>query len=580
MIRRLWFAVFALLVLAASAAPSQAADAPAPAGTWDGLLDIPFSMRIVVEIKPGAAGAYTAVMRSPDQSGVPIPSAIRVDGRHVVVDSPAVDARFDGTLAVDGGSMGMSFTQGAATVPVVLTRRAEGAAVPPRVPRALRAAPVDADILAVLKSRIDAGRGVGIVVGVIDGQGHRRIVAYGASDHPDGKPVNGDTLFEIGSITKTFTSLLLTDAVRRGEVQLDDPLAKYLPSNIKVPSRSERQITLIDLATHTSGLPRMPGNFAPANAANPYADYSPDRLYAFLDGYQLPRDIGARWEYSNYGVALLGQALARRAGLDYPTMLHRRVLEPLGMTSTAIVLGGPLKARFATGHDAEQDPVSQWDLTGFAPAGGIRSSANDMLTLLAAEIGAKPSPLAGAMDDQLKVRRPNADLDSAQALGWAVDTYANGEIATHDGATGGFQSAVAFDKARKIAVVVLSNSAGVGMSDIAEYALGGAHPATLQPLPPKAATRKVIGVDSASLAAYVGAYRLAPTISLQLSVEGGRLYVQATGQEKRELNPVGVDTFVDAKIDVTVVFRRNLDGYLGGLVLYQEGSRRFAPRIG
>ena len=162
------------------------------------------------------------------------------------------------------------------------------------------------------------------MVGVIEPQG-RRVVAYGSLNQGDPRPLNGDTIFEIGSVTKVFTSLLLADMVQRGEVALADPVAKYLPADVKVPERGGRVITLVDLSTHTSGLPRMPSNFHPKDPANPYADYTVEQLYQFLSSYQLTRDIGSQFEYSNLGGGLLGQALARRAGMDYEALVRSRI---------------------------------------------------------------------------------------------------------------------------------------------------------------------------------------------------------------------------------------------------------------
>ena len=148
-------------------------------------------------------------------------------------------------------------------------------------------APSDSEIRKILVERIETARqGVGIVVGVIEPKG-RRVVAYGGLDKDDKRPLNGDTILEIGSATKVFTSLLLADMVQRGEVALADPIAKYVPKEVKVPERGDRQITLQDLATHTSGLPRLPGNLSPKDPTNPYADYSVEQLYQFLSAYEL-----------------------------------------------------------------------------------------------------------------------------------------------------------------------------------------------------------------------------------------------------------------------------------------------------
>src|SRR5580700_6438668 len=170
----------------------------------------------------------------------------------------------------------------------------------------------DAEIHKILADRIGSENlGIGIVVGVIDAKG-RRIVSDGSLAKDDKRPLNGDTVFEIGSMTKVFTSLVLMDMVQKGEVALTDPVSKYLPASVKVPERNGRMINLQDLSTQSSGLPRMPSNFNPKDPLNPYADYSVEQLYQFLSGYQLKRDIGAKYEYSNLGVGLLGHVLSLR----------------------------------------------------------------------------------------------------------------------------------------------------------------------------------------------------------------------------------------------------------------------------
>src|SRR5215469_16997978 len=239
--------------------------------------------------------------------------------------------------------------------------------------------PSDAEIRKILADRVGAENlGIGIVVGVIDAKG-RRVVSYGSLAKDDKRPLDGDAIFEIGSMTKVFTSLVLMDMARKGEVSVTDPVSKYLPATVKVPERNGKKITLQDLATQSSGLPRMPNNFSPKDPLNPYADYTPERLYAFLSGYELTRDIGSQFEYSNLGVGLLGHALSLRAGVGYEAMVKAHVLAPLEMNSTGVVLTPGMKARLAAGHGPGLEPVPNWDIAALAGAGALRSSANDML---------------------------------------------------------------------------------------------------------------------------------------------------------------------------------------------------------
>jgi CubicO group peptidase (beta-lactamase class C family) len=196
--------------------------------------------------------------------------------------------------------------------------------------------PPDSEIRAILMQRVDEfHQSVGIVVGMIGPDG-RKVVGYGALEKGDPRVLNGDTVFEIGSVTKVFTSLLLSDMAQRGQVALTDPVSKYLPASVRMPQRNGKQITLQDLATHTSGLPRLPANLKPKDSANPYADYSVAQLYEFLSSYELPRDIGSQYEYSNLGGGLLGHVLARYAGMDYepkngsyPVASARRPVRPM-----------------------------------------------------------------------------------------------------------------------------------------------------------------------------------------------------------------------------------------------------------
>ncbi len=290
--------------------------------------------------------------------------------------------------------------------------------------------------------------------------------------------LDGDTIFEIGSITKVFTSLVLADMVNRKEVALDDPAAKYLPENVRMPERNGKSITLLDLSTHSSGLPPLPGNLKPE------AEYSVEDLYQFLSGYTLPRNPGSEYEYSNLGAGLLGHLLAYRAGTDYESLIRSRIARPLSMPDTGITLSSSMNQRMATGHNATLAPVANSDLpTPLAGAGALRSSANDMLTFLEAFLGYKESFLARAMKAMLEVRRPAGQ--AAIGLGWIIMSAHGREIVGHNGATGGFRSFVGYARQERIGVVVLSNaSATTGIDDIGFHLLNPKAPLA-NPEPPK-----------------------------------------------------------------------------------------------
>ena len=302
----------------------------------------------------------------------------------------------------------------------------------------------------------------GIVVGTIDAAG-TKVLAEGRLSTGAKEEVNGDTIFEIGSATKVFTSLLLADMVRRGEVKLEDPVSKYLPKTVKVPGRNGREITLVDLATHTSALPRLPSNLTVLHlmwhADNPYASYTVDQMYEFLSGYSLPRDIGAKYEYSNLGAGLLGHALALKAGTHYEALVRQRICGPLGMTNTFITVPPSLKGRFATGHDGKGKPVSNWDIPTLAGAGALRSTVNDLLKFLAANMGKTRSDLYASMEAQFKPRHEAGPANMQIGLGWHIVRKPYGQVIWHNGGTGGYHSFMGFSPETGRGVAVLANSA-------------------------------------------------------------------------------------------------------------------------
>jgi D-alanyl-D-alanine-carboxypeptidase/D-alanyl-D-alanine-endopeptidase len=437
------------------------------------------------------------------------------------------------------------------------------------------AQPSDAEIRKILADRIDVQKqAVGVVVGVVTPQG-RRVVAYGNMAADNKRPLDGDTVFEIGSITKVFTSLILMDMVQHGEVALDDPVSKHLPPEIKVPERGGKKITLRDLSTQTSALPRMPNNFSPKDPGNPYADYSVAQLYEFVSGLQLTRDIGEKYEYSNLGVGLLGHALSRRVGTDYEALVRARILKPLGMKDTAITLSPEMKARLTSGHNLSLRPVPNWDIPTLAGAGALRSTANDMLTYLAANLGLVKTPLAEAMTAQIATRRPTGAPNLEIAYGWHVFTAHDKVIYWHNGGTGGYRTFIGYDPKARLGVVALSNtSTPSGVDDIGRHLLDPEVPLVQKK------EHKEIPLDAAVLDRYTGQYQLAPNFVLTVTRSDNQLSAQATGQGRFEIFPEGRTDFFAKVTELTISFDAAAEGKATGLTLWQAGNTTVAKRIG
>jgi len=429
----------------------------------------------------------------------------------------------------------------------------------------------------ILAKRVDQQKqAVGIVAGIIEPKG-RRVIAYGNLTQGDPRTLDGDTIFEIGSISKIFTSLVLADMVSRKEVALDDLAGKYLPEHVRMPERGGKSITLLDLATHTSGLPRLPGNMKVENAANPYADYNLDDLYQFLSGYTLPREPGSEFEYSNLGAGLLGHLLAYRAGTDYPSLIRSRITQPLGMPDTGITLSPSMKQRMATGHDSMLAPTANWDSGTLAGAGALRSSTNDMLTFLEAFLGYKETPLAPAMKAMLEVRRPMGNTKFEIGLAWQIF----GETAWHSGGTGGFTSVVICDKKARTGVVVLSNASGAGVDDIGFHLLNPKLPLA-NPEPPKERTE--IHLDPKLLDNYTGRYQLKPNVIIEITRDGERFFSQPVmvtqpgiSLPKLELFAEGETNFFHKEVNAQISFETGPDGRATGLVIHRPGRGEKTP---
>lgn len=420
------------------------------------------------------------------------------------------------------------------------------------------------DIDQILRDRTADKDGIGIVVARIEGAD----ISFSAQGHlaANGAPVDENTIFEIGSLTKLFTNLLLAQLVLEGRMELDKPVIDYLPRDTHLPDFEGRTITVFDLATHSAGLPPIPPELGLADRANPYAAYTAENLAAFLAAYDLPRAPGSQFEYSNIGIALLGQAISHVAAKPYADLVQDRILTPLGMTETALL---PVdETRFATGHDAAGAAVPHWDFDVFAPAGAYRSTAADMAKFLAAASGATPSDLKPAFDLMLEKTRPAGSPNMTIGLGWMVLAHPGGRIVWHNGITAGFNSFAGYDPESGKGVVVLANQVSqTGIEDIGFHLLDPSLPLTPQPKP-----RTAVEIDPAILPRYAGEYQLGPEFHLTVTTENGRLFVQATGQERLEVFPESPTTFFYRAVDAQISFEIDADGAATGLTLHQNGQ--------
>jgi serine-type D-Ala-D-Ala carboxypeptidase/endopeptidase len=445
-------------------------------GIWLGTLTAGSqSLRVQLHVKSDSAGREYCTNDSLDQHAMGFEcDKVVFAGNDFSFDVPVINGHWAGKLSADGNALTGTWNQGA---PLALNFSRQTVALtaapipPPRFDAVL--APVDAadlegvlskDLAEALKSgELAAATGAGVSIAVVE-HGVRRVFSYGAA-----KP---DSIFEIGSITKTFTGLVLSQMVEQGKVKFDEPVRALLPAGT-VAKPAGDEITLLDLATQHSGLPRMPDNFKPADPTNPYVDYRAANLYEFLAKQGVAKPANAGFLYSNLGFGLLGQALADRAGVPYPVLLREEVLDPLGMKDTTVALSAEQQARFLPGHDGDHKPAHAWDLDALAGAGAIRSTAGEMLTYLEADLhpdAVKPAgksggksgvksgngaTLAAAIAQQQELRA-DAGPGTRIALAWLHEAESGNYW--HNGATGGYSAYAFFNPKGDYAAVVLVNT--------------------------------------------------------------------------------------------------------------------------
>ena len=429
-------------------------------GIWLGTLDTGGGkgLRLQVHLDGARCSLDSLDQRA---SGIPCTNVATDNG--LSFDVPVIRGSLKGVVSPDGNTVTATWSQPGVQSPIVLTRQAAAVELPKvAFDPAMDAVAIDkiqgvldADLAKLNATLFAPSTGVGVTIGIV-AHGKRKIFAYGS--------VKADSLFEIGSITKTFTGLVLAQMVEQKKVKLDEPVRALLPKGT-VAQPAGKEITLLDLSAQRSGLPRMPDNFHPKDEQNPYADYDAKALYAWMSSHGVALPDKLEFGYSNLGVGLLGQALANLAGASYEALVKKEVLAPLGMHDTAVKLTPALMKRFATGHDESNKPARAWDLDALAGAGALRSTAADMLTFLEAQLHpdrikgksaeAKTLPTAIAASHEV---RGEAGPGMHIGLNWLrVDETGR---YWHNGGTGGFRTFALFDPANDFAVVVLLNGSG------------------------------------------------------------------------------------------------------------------------
>lgn len=389
-------------------------------------------------------------------------------------------------------------------------------------------------------------------------------------DQPS-KP-DDSTIYELGSISKVFTGILLADAVVAQRLRLDQPINDFLPQVKAHNQEVGDSIELQHLSTHVSGLPRMPGNMQPADVMNPYADYDRNKMIEFMTTVRPARKPGTKGEYSNLAVGLLGEILAMEAGKTYEMLLEKNLTKPLKMSETSVTLSSDQRQHLAPPHNSDRQPDKNWDLNSFAGAGGIRSNTIDMLTFVKAQLNPSDDQIGKAIQLAWSQHLPEHDGAFAMGLGWHIAR--DGHTRWHNGQTGGYHTAMFVDRRTDIGIIVLCNTATGEIDALAESIIQSLAGMQVKPRSfPKLAT-----VEPETAARLAGTYRISPNFALTVRAEGEKLFLQATGQPEVRIYPNSNTQWRLRVVDAQLTFDLPEEGPCRSVTLHQNGLDLPAPR--
>ncbi len=425
---------------------------------------------------------------------------------------------------------------------------------------------------ALVKPYLDNKKFVGASVGVFR-KGKIITRSYGQYSDSDATKPNADTIYEIGSISKVFTGVLLADAVNQKKLKLDQTLGSLVKGMESSDENGAATITLQQLSQHMSGLPPMPTNIAPKDPNNPFDGYDREMLLEYLKKAKTTNPPGQNHTYSNLGVGLLGDLLSQQSGESLESLLKDRIFESLEMSDTSIIVDDERMKRFAPPYNAALMKDTRWDFDALAGCGAIRSSVNDMLKFIQANIDSPDDELGAALDLAWKKQLNQSRQHAAMGLGWMI--AGDGSTRWHNGQTGGYQTMMLVSRPGKTGVVLLSNTAGsevdlLGQS-IFQLAVG------MDVKPRKFAN--VIKVEEEFVKRLAGKYQLAPNVTINITANGNRLSAQITGQQALQIEPESNTVWNYKLVKAQLVFDVPESGSATKVTLLQNGRTMPCARI-
>lgn len=413
----------------------------------------------------------------------------------------------------------------------------------------------------ILDTEVAHKRTPGIILGMIDSTGKRTVFSAGIQSEVHRVKPDTGTMYEIGSVTKVFTSLILADMSLSGELNLDDPISKFLPDSVKAPTWNGQPITLLNLSCHaTGGFPRMPDNYRGTDEANPFADYTTAELFDYISRFKLTNAPGSRFSYSNSGYGLLGHILAQTAHMSYEDMVKDRICKVLGMPNTTIVLNAGQQARLATPHNEYGRMVHNWEMPAIAGTGALRANLADVMTFAEAHLLLNKTTLSRAVKLTHIPRVFKGKTEGDVTMGWTTFEEKGHHFLWKDGTTAGYRSLVLLDLHKKMGVVILSNSLNP-INDIAYHVIDDRQ-YPLRPYQYKWALLDTISttITSSGVDAAIRLYE-------QLKVNHDARFVF----EEAQLNNIGNDLRLAGKMeDAIKIHQLNMKEYPASASVYES----------
>lgn len=414
----------------------------------------------------------------------------------------------------------------------------------------------------ISQESVDNGYNVGLALGIIDESGKQSIYTFGKMDVAKNKPITKATIFEIGSISKVFTAEMLAKFVIEGRVSLDDEVRKFIPALV---NSDAGKITLKELSTHTSGLPRIPTNMNPKNPKNPYADYSLEQLMSFLQSYKETKTKPYGHKYSNLAFGLLGHILADLDTKSYEEALTQEILISLNLLMT-ITLKKDQKKLFATPYDSTASQTSHWDIGILNGTGGIRGTIQDLLKFAQTQLKPESTLLKDATLLTQEIHYKKEDVQ--MGLGWAIRNHQDGLIYLKDGGTGGFSSLIVIQPKTGRALTVLSNSVNIVPCLFTYFKKE------------ECKIKKSHSMSLEKLQRFLGNYENERKDKLSIVLSGNKkfLIIDIPNQQPWVLKAESETLFNFTEIDVSIVFPKG-DGAVKSFILKQGGKEYIYKKV-